>query len=125
MPTDKFSSIALPSTTVGGVIATYDRHHAVSQTIFNTGFRDLFDELRPFGFDGDSWASNGIPLPNTLPGANAMGMAAHIDSHPAYVAWQRELFADLANDMSDGNFGGLSQAQWLQQVANQMNGFSA
>jgi len=86
-----FSGIReLPSTVVGGVTTTYDGHHAISQSIFGGyQFRALFGALQPYGFNGNSWSSNGVPLPNTLSGANAIGMAAHIDSHPAYIAWQR------------------------------------
>jgi hypothetical protein len=121
-----FSDIkSLPSTTVNGTTVTVVGHHAVSIKVFQTDFPELFDALKSYGFDPRSFLSNGIPLPNTLAGANATGMAAHIDSHPAYLDWQRRLFGDLNDNLRQSNFEGLSREQWLQQTANRMNGFKA
>jgi hypothetical protein len=121
-----FSGISsLPTVNVNGTAVTVVGHHAVSVVIYEREFDVLLGALKNYGFDTRDFASNGVPLPNTLAGANATGMAAHIDSHPAYLEWQRRLFGSLNDNLDAQNFGALTREQWLQQTANEVNGFKA
>ena len=98
------------------------KHHAVSVAVF--GESDFFKAIKPY-FDPTSFAANGVPLPASIQGGTATGMSIHIDSHPAYIAWQRQRFADFESKLSAGEFGGLTRDQWLQARAAEVHGFKA
>ncbi len=90
-----------PLPTVGGV--TFAGHHVVSQKVFDGS--PFFQALKTNGFDANSFASNGIPLPNKPAGAVATGMAYHAGGHPAYNDWQKELFASFEADFQVSRLG--------------------
>jgi hypothetical protein len=53
-------------------------------------------------------------------------MALHIDGHPAYIAWQRQLFTQFELDYRDRVFSSPAEkTTWLQARAADINGFKA
>jgi hypothetical protein len=54
---------SLKTQRVGAVEVPFAGHHAIGQNAFDGD--PLFNELKNFGFDGQDWRHNGVPLPRS------------------------------------------------------------
>lgn len=111
----------LPKLLINGVTVLLQGHHVIPQNVFNTF--DFFTALKQNGlFDGNSFKTNGLALPGTAVGGDVVGSAHHAGAHQAYSDWIKDRLIKFEADYRTGNFGGLSQIEWLKQSAAEVHG---
>jgi hypothetical protein len=78
--------------------------------------------LRAIGWPQDSVARNLIPLASTAAGADLIGGARHSGGHTWYNSFIDSVVSAFDEAYRTNDFGGLSEAQWLEQSAKKIDG---
>ena len=102
-------------------VIRFQAHHVIPVNQFGKA-KGFFDALNKADlWNPNSFAQNGIAMPTS----EDIGPAVHSGSHPSYSKFIQRITTSFARKYKEGDFGGKTESEWLEESAKKLDGLVA